>query len=79
MAVGHPVTPVLLGQLGDLSVDDGLQFVLAVQNGFRKRNGISAEDQDLPVEVHFSGRKDHPISQKFGIETLGKISLSRDL
>jgi len=40
------VTPIILGQWSDLSVDDdGLQFVLAVQDGLRKGNGIPAANQ----------------------------------
>jgi len=55
----------LLGQWSHLSVDDdGLQFVFAIQDGLRKGNGIPAANQDVQVEVHFSGREDHPNGQK---------------
>jgi len=44
-----------------------------------KDNGISAADQDIPLEVYFSGREDHQNRKKRGDEALGKISISRDL
>ena len=39
--------------------DAGLQFILAVQDGLRKGNGIPAANQDLPGEVQFPGWKKH--------------------
>jgi hypothetical protein len=35
-----------------------------IQDGLRKGNGISAANQDVQIEIHFSGREDHPNGQK---------------
>ena len=61
-------------------VDDaGLQFILAIQDGLRGGNRIPAADQEIPLEVHFSGWKDHPNGEKCGDETFREISFSRAL
>jgi Transposase DDE domain group 1 len=52
---------------------------LLCKKDFEKGNGIPAANQNLPVEVHFPGRKDHPNGQKRGDETFREISLSRDV
>jgi hypothetical protein len=65
MAVGHFFAPILLGQRSYVSVDDAhLQFVFAVQDGFRKQDRILAANQDIPFEIHFPGWEDHPNGQK---------------
>ena len=55
--------------LGCTYVIKGKEFVFAFQDGLYKGNGIPAANQNLPVEVHFPGRKDHPNGQKRGDET----------
>ena len=40
----------------------------AVQDGLGKDNGIPAADQDIPLDVHISGREDHQNGQKRGDE-----------
>jgi len=47
---------------------DGIQFVFAVQDGLRRGNRIPAANQDLPIEVHFSGWEDHQNGEKCGDE-----------
>jgi hypothetical protein len=69
-----------LGQRSHFSVDDaGLQFVFVVQDGLCKWNGIPAANKDVPLEVHISGWEDHQNGKKCSVETLKKLSLSRDL
>jgi hypothetical protein len=54
-----------LGQQSHLSVDDaGLQFIVAVQYGLHKGNGIPAAYKDIQVEERFSDREDNPNDQK---------------
>jgi hypothetical protein len=38
-----------------------------------------AADQNIPLEVYFSGWEDHQNGEKCGNEALGQISISRDV
>jgi len=58
---------------------EGGQFVFVVQDGLCKWNGIPAANKDVPLEVHISGWEDHQNGKKCRVETLKKLSLSRDL
>jgi len=63
-----------------IPVDDaGLQPVLTVQDRLLEDNGVPIADQDIPLDVHLSGREDHQNSKKRGDEALRKISISGDL
>jgi hypothetical protein len=51
----------------------------AFQDGLCIGNGIPAANKDIPLEVHISGWRDHQNGKKCSVETLNKLSLSRDL
>ena len=53
--------------------------VFAIQDGLRRGSRIPAADQDLSLEVYFSGWEDHQNGQKCGDEALEQISGSRDV
>jgi hypothetical protein len=53
--------------------------LFVVQDGLCKWNGIPAANKDVPLEVPISSREDHPNGKKCRVETLKKLSLSRDL
>ena len=44
------------------------EVILAIQDGLRRGNRIPSANQDLQVEVHIPGWKDHPNGQKCGDE-----------
>ena len=54
-------------------------LVFAVQDGLRRGHRIPSANQDLPIEVHFSGLEDHQNGEKCGDEAFREISLSRDI
>jgi len=53
--------------------------MFVVQDGLCKWNGTPAANQNVQAEVHISGRKDHQNGKKYGVETLNKLSLARNL
>jgi hypothetical protein len=59
--------------------DAGLQSIFTVQDRLCKWNGILAANYDIPLEVHISGREDHPNGKECGVETFNKLFLSRDI
>lgn len=47
--------------------------------GPRHENGISAADQDVPLEIHLPGWEDRSICKASGVEITGTICTSTDL
>ena len=67
------VTQIILVESSHIPVDDvGLQLVLTVQDRLLEDNGVPIADQDIPLDVHLSGRGDHQSSKKRGDEALEK-------
>jgi hypothetical protein len=73
MTIGRHIRYVTNGGIG------GLLFVFAIQDGHCKGNGIPSANQDIQVEVYFSGWKDYQIGKEYYYGALGAISLSGDL
>jgi hypothetical protein len=57
----------------DVTLINNIEFsqsVFTVQDGLRRGNSIPASNQDVPIEVHFSGRDDHQNGENCGDEAL---------
>jgi len=77
MAVGHLLLKSFWANeaIFQLMMDAGLQYIFAVQDGFRKGNGIPAANQDIPLEVCFSYWEDNQIGKICSNESPRKISI----